>query len=136
ATSRGGGIRTPGAFQLNGFQDRRIRPLCHSSLCFRITAFRQLPLTLPLLQLRPTGQAGWIWDCKCTSVSLFRKDFLIPDLIFLIDHLFILFAPWSPSPPAQLPRSPSSPTPPPSPAPPPPEHLQPLPVTGSDNMSR
>ena len=34
--SRGGGIRTPGAFQLNGFQDRRIRPLCHSSLNFNI----------------------------------------------------------------------------------------------------
>jgi hypothetical protein len=81
-------------------------------LCFRITAFRQLPLTLPLLQLRPTGQAGWIWDCKCTSLSLFRKDFLIPDLKFLIEHLFILFAPWSPSPAAQLSRSRSSPTPP------------------------
>ena len=25
------GIRTPGAFQLNGFQDRRNRPLCHLS---------------------------------------------------------------------------------------------------------
>ena len=30
---RGGerGIRTPGASQLNGFQDRRNRPLCHLS---------------------------------------------------------------------------------------------------------
>ena len=26
------GIRTPGAFQLNGFQDRRNRPLCHLSI--------------------------------------------------------------------------------------------------------
>ncbi len=25
------GIRTPGGFHLNGFQDRRIRPLCHLS---------------------------------------------------------------------------------------------------------
>jgi hypothetical protein len=25
------GIRTPGAVTLNGFQDRRIRPLCHFS---------------------------------------------------------------------------------------------------------
>ena len=32
---RGGGIRTPGALQLNGFQDRRIRPLCHSSVFLR-----------------------------------------------------------------------------------------------------
>ena len=27
----GGGIRTPGGLHLNGFQDRRIRPLCHPS---------------------------------------------------------------------------------------------------------
>src|SRR4051812_20664720 len=27
----GGGIRTPGAFQRYGFQDRRLRPLGHSS---------------------------------------------------------------------------------------------------------
>ena len=27
-----GGIRTPGAFQLSGFQDRRNRPLCHLSV--------------------------------------------------------------------------------------------------------
>src|SRR3546814_18960916 len=26
-----GGIRTPGGLTLNGFQDRRIRPLCHLS---------------------------------------------------------------------------------------------------------
>ena len=26
-----GGIRTPGPFRVNGFQDRRIRPLCHLS---------------------------------------------------------------------------------------------------------
>ena len=26
-----GGIRTPGGFHLNGFQDRRNRPLCHLS---------------------------------------------------------------------------------------------------------
>ena len=27
------GIRTPGTFRLNGFQDRRNRPLCHLSEC-------------------------------------------------------------------------------------------------------
>ena len=27
------GIRTPGGVTLNGFQDRRIRPLCHLSNC-------------------------------------------------------------------------------------------------------
>jgi hypothetical protein len=26
-----GGIRTPGSLQINGFQDRRDRPLCHLS---------------------------------------------------------------------------------------------------------
>ena len=35
-----GGIRTPGASQLNGFQDRRNRPLCHLSGCKSITDFR------------------------------------------------------------------------------------------------
>lgn len=29
---RGGGIRTPGTSRYNGFQDRRDRPLCHSSV--------------------------------------------------------------------------------------------------------
>jgi hypothetical protein len=28
----GRGIRTPGDLRLNGFQDRRIRPLCHPSV--------------------------------------------------------------------------------------------------------
>ena len=27
-----GGIRTPGPLTVNGFQDRRIRPLCHLSV--------------------------------------------------------------------------------------------------------
>ena len=27
------GIRTPGPVKINGFQDRRIRPLCHLSVC-------------------------------------------------------------------------------------------------------
>ena len=27
-----GGIRTPGTLRYNGFQDRRIRPLCHLSV--------------------------------------------------------------------------------------------------------
>ena len=31
-----GGIRTPGSSQINGFQDRRNRPLCHLSFRFGI----------------------------------------------------------------------------------------------------
>ncbi len=27
------GIRTPGPVKVSGFQDRRIRPLCHLSVC-------------------------------------------------------------------------------------------------------
>ena len=37
------GIRTPGASQLNGFQDRRNRPLCHLSFVgsnFRFSVLR------------------------------------------------------------------------------------------------
>ena len=34
------GIRTPGASQLNGFQDRRNRPLCHLSNAFKIRVFQ------------------------------------------------------------------------------------------------
>ena len=33
------GIRTPGPVTVNGFQDRRIRPLCHLSGC-KIKAFQ------------------------------------------------------------------------------------------------
>ena len=33
------GIRTPGPVTVNGFQDRRIRPLCHLSGC-KIIALR------------------------------------------------------------------------------------------------
>ena len=36
-----GGIRTPGTFQFNGFQDRRIRPLCHLSTLGILSAFGQ-----------------------------------------------------------------------------------------------
>ena len=32
------GIRTPGGVTLNGFQDRRIRPLCHFSNGCKYTA--------------------------------------------------------------------------------------------------
>ena len=34
------GIRTPGASQLNGFQDRRNRPLCHLSNAFKTRVFQ------------------------------------------------------------------------------------------------
>ena len=38
-----GGIRTPGASQLNGFQDRRNRPLCHLSKGQKYSIFFKPP---------------------------------------------------------------------------------------------
>ncbi len=40
------GIRTPGGVTLNGFQDRRDRPLCH--LSFTLSRARLTALRLPL----------------------------------------------------------------------------------------
>ena len=47
------GIRTPGTFQYNGFQDRRIRPLCHLSKtsfqkCFSLKAMQRYGFILNL----------------------------------------------------------------------------------------
>ena len=36
------GIRTPGASQLNGFQDRRNRPLCHLSIQVKGTPYPRI----------------------------------------------------------------------------------------------
>ena len=49
------GIRTPGASQLNGFQDRRNRPLCHLSGHKNSTVFpfRQISGAIISLQLSP-----------------------------------------------------------------------------------
>ena len=41
----GGGIRTPGTVKPNGFQDRRIRPLCHLPGALR--------LAMPVIQVNP-----------------------------------------------------------------------------------
>ena len=50
----GGGIRTPGTFQYNGFQDRRNKPLCHSSKFFillYLQIYRSLEMFFALLLL-------------------------------------------------------------------------------------
>ena len=45
-----GGIRTPGGFPLNGFQDRRNRPLCHlSKNCAKYYLSRLMSLYQQLL---------------------------------------------------------------------------------------
>ena len=53
------GIRTPGALQLNGFQDRRNRPLCHLCGHKSITSFRLIQTGGRTVQHRsaaiPTG---------------------------------------------------------------------------------
>ena len=38
------GIRTPGSFHFNGFQDRRIRPLCHPSILLSCNLAGRKPL--------------------------------------------------------------------------------------------
>ena len=56
------GIRTPGASQLNGFQDRRNRPLCHLSERKNITEISFFQLRVSFFSLtknhksRFTGQ--------------------------------------------------------------------------------
>ena len=50
----GAGIRTLGAFTHNGFQDRRIRPLCHPSVKKReiyVISLRLLSLVCEFLKL-------------------------------------------------------------------------------------
>ena len=48
------GIRTPGGLTLNGFQDRRIRPLCHLSerACKSTFFFNSAITELPLFWFR------------------------------------------------------------------------------------
>ena len=48
------GIRTPGALQLNGFQDRRNRPLCHLSGDKSSTVFPFCQIFTPII----SGAAG------------------------------------------------------------------------------
>src|SRR3569832_631917 len=59
-----GGIRTPGPMRVNGFQDRRFRPLSHLSILIHSTTF-SLPMTrlfkftsflLPVLFLLPAAR--------------------------------------------------------------------------------
>ena len=70
------GIRTPGPSQVNGFQDRRIRPLCHLSICVsRGWAF----ITLPR------------WFCKDTKKFVFARFLsnFVFNCVFLQEIIFI-----------------------------------------------
>ena len=78
------GIRTPGGVTLNGFQDRRNRPLCHLSKLY--------------FQIHPDLVALFLCDCK---VSLFLSLcqiyflFLFPKKLFydFMHYFYIIF--WS-----------------------------------------
>ncbi len=50
-TSGERGIRTPGPLTVNGFQDRRVRPLCHLSVytTYNHPTFLQLDLSMLIL---------------------------------------------------------------------------------------
>ena len=76
AFSRGGGIRTPGAFQLNGFQDRRIRPLCHSSLIYPVNnqLFQQLQDVLRTEHLSSTVFPPGHPRAKTAAPETYRDD--------------------------------------------------------------
>lgn len=44
-----GEIRTPGGSPLNGFQDRRIKPLCHPSTLNLLTEFQEVRVLKPVV---------------------------------------------------------------------------------------
>ena len=60
ASSRERGIRTPGPLTVNGFQDRRIRPLCH--------------LSELLVVLKSDAKIG-VFSVLAKSILIFFKDF-------------------------------------------------------------
>ncbi len=47
------GIRTPGGVTLNGFQDRRNRPLCHLSIVSSSLSLLKVSLNLRVVELFP-----------------------------------------------------------------------------------
>jgi hypothetical protein len=66
---RGGGIRTPGTFRFNGFQDRRDRPLCHSSVFLR--KFVNFGLQMyGILRFSQTGTEDFRGSCRWALTTL------------------------------------------------------------------
>ncbi len=79
---RGGGIRTPGTSRYNGFQDRRIRPLCHSSFIFRsLSKGRFLQLHFLSKRAEPFAQR----ECKSIPIMKNVKSW---EKIFLGNQIF------------------------------------------------
>ncbi len=66
-----GGIRTPGSARINGFQDRRFRPLSHLSLRCRIPNWRSLDQTISTAMRRRAR-----YTCNCWHQS--RKPHGLP----------------------------------------------------------
>ena len=56
-----GGIRTPGALRLSGFQDRRDRPLCHLSAADQLAFLPLQPPAMALAWLPRSGTRREIW---------------------------------------------------------------------------
>ena len=77
---RGGerGIRTPGAFRHNGFQDRRIRPLCHLSTV-KLSCERHMRqiwrVNVRFQQIRTNAH-------KCKKVPGFLRGLTLPYMNF------------------------------------------------------
>jgi hypothetical protein len=57
-----GGIRTPGPVTVNGFQDRRIRPLCHLS-----AANVQLEIIQSKINMDNYLNGSYPTPCTCSS---------------------------------------------------------------------
>ena len=87
SSSSGGerGIRTPGASQLNGFQDRRNRPLCHLSERKNITeiSFFQLAARFYFPIRKRVGMLGGIsvmhGGVRCGLPIMARRQYTAPE---------------------------------------------------------
>ena len=70
---RGGGIRTPGGLTLNGFQDRRNRPLCHSSECVKaLCGYHQKELPTIWKPWQRGGDSNPRYPCRYNGFRIRR----------------------------------------------------------------
>ena len=70
-----GGIRTPGPVKVNGFQDRRIRPLCHLSVCKGTLFFQTDKVFLKLF----------------SNYLYINNKFLLPKAFLSVQTTFVAF---------------------------------------------
>ena len=71
------GIRTPGPVKINGFQDRRIRPLCHLSRRKGTTFFRFCKIFLKKLNFLAIFSTFVSWKCNIITHPSKNRFFLV-----------------------------------------------------------